>query len=411
MDSDSGLLNNYNHAQILMKSITKSITGRSTLTGFKAVLLFCIAVVVILLIQIDSWSRAGFERIKNNTQQARLIFTLQGIVQQRELIMQRVLNLEVVAERRLQSRRFLSFEPAYLNARQQLSQTYRDKALDDYLNQLDTLAASAQLYYDDLHQQLMTGQAAKAELNTLFLQSCKAVDQVLVLLGKMADVQYRSYKRVVSDYEQSRLSALLGVGGVFVLISLVVLIAIRASNKQFRYVSRLSIIDEVSGIYNRRYFDMVLEEEWKRSMREYTPLSLLMLDIDFFKAYNDTYGHQVGDVCLYSVGKILSAQLQRASDFTARYGGEEFAIVLPNTSLEHARMLAERIRRAVEEARIKSGDDRVSPWLTVSVGVATAMAEFGQLSSGLVRAADNCLYESKRSGRNKVCDRRVKGLE
>jgi len=394
-----------------MKSIPQSISNRATRTGFKAALIFCIAVVVISLIQIDSWSRAGFERIKNNTQQIRLMFTMQDVVQKRELMMQRMLNMQSIAERKQQSTRYERFAPTYLEARQQLSLSVRDKELDRYLSELDTAYGAATLYYKALNEQLLAGQLNKAGLNALFLKSCKATDLVYALLNKMVDVQYRSYGRVVVEYEQSRLSALLSVGGVFVLISLVVVAVVRASNKQFRYVSRLSIIDDVSGIYNRRYFDMVLEEEWKRSMREYTPLSLLMLDIDFFKAYNDSFGHQVGDVCLYSVGKILSAQLQRASDFTARYGGEEFAIVLPNTTLEHARMLAERIRRAVEEARIQSGDDTVSPWLTVSVGVATAMAEYGQLSSGLVRQADNCLYESKRSGRNKVCDRPVGGLE
>ncbi|HED35522.1 MAG TPA: GGDEF domain-containing protein [Gammaproteobacteria bacterium] len=394
-----------------MKSIPQPISRHSSLMSSRAVLLFCIAVIVILLILIDSWSRAGFDRIKNNTQQVRLMLTMQSIVQQRELVMQRMLNAKSVAERERQSRLYNELAPAYLDARQKLATTVRGQVLDDYLKQLDSVVGAAQPFYDDLNELMVAGQADRTEMDALFLQGCEAADRVYELLGQMIEVQHRSYSEVVSDYEQSRLSALLSVGGVFVIISLIVVIAVRASNKQLHYVSRLSIIDDVSGIYNRRYFDMVLEEEWKRSMREYTPLSLLMLDIDFFKAYNDTYGHQIGDVCLYSVGKILSAQLQRASDFTARYGGEEFAIVLPNTTLEHARMLAERIRRAVEEARIRSGDDTVSPWLTVSVGVATAMAEFGQLSSSLVRAADNCLYESKRSGRNRVCDRPVEELE
>ncbi len=398
-----------------MKSIPRSISGpmsiHSSLTGFKAVLLFCIVVVVILLVLIDSWSRSGFDRIKNNTRQVRLMLTMQSIVQQRELVMQRMLHMKSATEREQQSRLFDELAPAYLDARQKLSITVRGQVLDAYLSQLDSVVGAAQPFYEDLNKLLVTEQADRAEMDALFLQGCEAADRIYELLGLMIETQHRSYSEVVADYEQSRLSALLSVGGVFVIISLIVVITVRASNKQLHYVSRLSIIDDVSGIYNRRYFDMVLEEEWKRSMREYTPLSLLMLDIDFFKAYNDSYGHQIGDVCLYSVGKILSAQLQRASDFTARYGGEEFAIVLPNTTLEHARMLAERIRRAVEEARIQSGDDTVSPWLTVSVGVATAMAEFGQLSSSLVRAADNCLYESKRSGRNRVCDRSVEGLE
>jgi diguanylate cyclase (GGDEF)-like protein len=180
---------------------------------------------------------------------------------------------------------------------------------------------------------------------------------------------------------------------------------VRFSSRQYKHVSRLSVVDEVTGTYNRRYFDMIIEEEWKRSMRDYTPISLIMIDIDYFKDYNDKYGHQMGDVCLYSVSKILSGQLKRASDFIARYGGEEFVIVLPNTNAENARLLAGRLRRAVEEARIKAGSEKVSSWVTVSVGVATTTAEFDQAYSVLIKAADSCLYESKSNGRNRVSEK------
>jgi diguanylate cyclase (GGDEF)-like protein len=104
------------------------------------------------------------------------------------------------------------------------------------------------------------------------------------------------------------------------------------------------------------------------------------------------------------VAKIISGQLKRAADFIARYGGEEFAVVLPNTNAENARLLAERIRRSVEEARIQSASDSVSSWVTISVGVATTTAEFSQSSSVLIKAADQAMYKSKQAGRNRVTD-------
>ncbi|MCW8956426.1 MAG: GGDEF domain-containing protein, partial [Gammaproteobacteria bacterium] len=174
---------------------------------------------------------------------------------------------------------------------------------------------------------------------------------------------------------------------------------------------QLSTIDEVTGTYNRRYFDMVLENEWKRSMREYTPLSLIMIDIDFFKAYNDRFGHQLGDVCLFSVASILGGQLKRASDFIARYGGEEFVILLPNTNQEYAAKMAEELRQAVEDSQLQAGKEEVCPWVTVSIGVATTIAGFEQPSSALLRAADQCLYQSKTAGRNQVTVSSLEQLE
>ena len=112
----------------------------------------------------------------------------------------------------------------------------------------------------------------------------------------------------------------------------------------------------------------------------------------------------MGDVCLYSVSKIISGQLKRAADFIARYGPEEFAVVLPNTNAENARLLAERIRRSVEESRIQTADDSVSTWVTVSIGVVTTTAEFNQSSSVLVKSADQAMFRSKQAGRNRVIE-------
>lgn len=392
--------------------LPKFIVGRSTQIGFAIVLLLCLALVWILFIQVDTWSKAGFDLIKNNTQQSQLVITMRDAVQKREMSVQRMMNMPEVFEIDNESLKFSHMAAIYTTAREELLQdTQLDSAMMTSLQQLDDAVSYAQPFQNNLVEALIFDELSQAEVEGILQEGRRAAEKVLFLLDKMVEHQSHSYEKVLADYEQSRRSTLLGIVGVFVLIFLIVLFAIRTSNKQFKQVSRLSIIDEVSGIYNRRYFDMVLEEEWKRSMREYTQISLLMLDIDYFKAYNDTFGHQMGDDCLFTVGKILSGQLKRASDFTARYGGEEFVIVLPNANMEHARLLAERLRRSVEEARIKSGNNAVSPWVTVSIGVATTTAEYGQEYSLLVNAADKCLYESKRNGRNKVTERILDDLD
>lgn len=388
------------------------ITSRSTHFGFAMVILLCGALVWMLFMQIDTWTRAGFELIKNNTQQAQLVLTMRDVVQKRQMSIQRMINMQDIFDRDNEATRFYSMAATYADTREKLLyETRIDDALRKRLQQLDEAVSYTQPYQNNLIETLVFDDISKPEVEAILKEGLKASEKVLILLDKIVESQSYSYQKIIADYERSRQYTLLGVVVVFILVMGIVAFVIRTSSRQFKQISRLSIIDEVSGIYNRRYFDMVLEEEWKRSMRESTQLSLLMLDIDYFKAYNDTFGHQMGDACLFSIAKILSSQLKRASDFTARYGGEEFVIVLPNTNHEHAHLLAERLRRSVESARIKSGNDSVSSWVTVSIGVVTAVAEYGQEPSVLVNAADSCLYESKHRGRNRVTEKRIEKFE
>ncbi|VAW67485.1 GGDEF domain protein [hydrothermal vent metagenome] len=386
------------------------ISSRSTLFGFAVVILLSASIIVALLVQVDLWNRAAFELVKKNTQQVQLVMTMRDAVQKREMTIQRMMNMDDAIERDEESVTFFHMAGVYANARDQLLQISEDAPLLDNLAKLDESVSYAQLFHNNLVEALVFGGIEESDLDAILREGRLASGKVALLLEKIIESQAVSYENVVFNYEQSRRYTLVVIAVIFIIIALVVVYAIRTSGKQFKHVSRLAIIDDVTGTYNRRYFDMVLEEEWKRSMREYTPLSLLMVDIDFFKAYNDSYGHQTGDVCLFSVSEILMSQLKRSSDFTARYGGEEFVIVLPNTQVEYARLLAERIRRSVEEARIKAGNDEVSPWVTVSIGLATTTAEYEQSSGVLIKAADKCLYDSKRAGRNRVTDIMVDAL-
>jgi diguanylate cyclase (GGDEF)-like protein/PAS domain S-box-containing protein len=164
----------------------------------------------------------------------------------------------------------------------------------------------------------------------------------------------------------------------------------------------LSTTDGLTELANRRRFDEFLEREWRRSMREESALSLILMDIDFFKEYNDHYGHLAGDDCLRHVAGVLGRLVQRPGDLVARYGGEEFACILPGTNQEGATELADKIMRSINGLNLPHRTSRVASHLTLSFGVATTVPERGQSPSELIRLADHLLYSAKKEGRNRV---------
>ena len=168
-----------------------------------------------------------------------------------------------------------------------------------------------------------------------------------------------------------------------------------------RSIQDQALSDGLTGIANRRNFDLTLEREWKRAQRSKQPLALLMMDIDHFKGLNDEHGHLTGDACLRDIAGLLRAGLGREADFAARYGGEEFAILLVDTGIEGGRVVAESLRRAVEQYEC-AGPGGSALSFTVSVGVASEVPMQQESSVTLVAAADKALYRAKRSGRNRV---------
>src|SRR5476649_1594496 len=161
--------------------------------------------------------------------------------------------------------------------------------------------------------------------------------------------------------------------------------------------------DGLTGIANRRHFDVAIEREMRRAMRNSSPLSLLMIDIDHFKAYNDHYGHQQGDQCLIEVAAALAGMLKRPCDMMARYGGEEFAMILPETDGEQARRVAEAIRLRTLELALPHAHSGISGGLvSVSIGIATQAADVPVSIAELIGAADRALYCAKRGGRNRI---------
>lgn len=177
---------------------------------------------------------------------------------------------------------------------------------------------------------------------------------------------------------------------------------LKLANEQLIF---LSVQDGLTGIANRRMFDSYMHKEWRRAMREQTPLSVVMLDVDFFKGYNDAYGHQQGDRCLIAVATALQQNVRRPADLAARYGGEEFVLVLPNTPAEGAMLLAERVREGVQALKIEHRASTVSPFVSVSLGVVSAVPSIGENDAGLdafLEAADQGLYLAKHQGRNRA---------
>jgi diguanylate cyclase (GGDEF)-like protein len=165
-------------------------------------------------------------------------------------------------------------------------------------------------------------------------------------------------------------------------------------------LAELSTTDALTGVRNRRYFDQMLEREFNRARREREQLSILMLDIDYFKRVNDEYGHQVGDDALRCVANILREVLYRTTDFVARYGGEEFAIILPNTKVEGAYIVAEKIRKIIANQPFDAAGITFS--ITVSIGIMGDEPSSGISAGFWLKEADDALYKAKKEGRNKI---------
>ena len=175
---------------------------------------------------------------------------------------------------------------------------------------------------------------------------------------------------------------------------------------QMRLIERLSMLDQLTGIPNRRSFDTRLNTEWRRAADSVSRISLIICDIDKFKNFNDTYGHLQGDAVLQTVAETLSKTLTRPQDFAARWGGEEFVALLPNTDMDAALEIAEQIRLNIENTPIRL-EDGSSAKVTLSLGVHTVTPAPGGSTDAFISQADSALYTAKESGRNRVCSTRL----
>ena len=165
----------------------------------------------------------------------------------------------------------------------------------------------------------------------------------------------------------------------------------------------IALIDGLTGVANRRKFDLEISAAWRTCQRNQTPLSLLMLDVDYFKRFNDLYGHQLGDSCLQWVARAIRRPLQRPKDLVARYGGEEFTCILPDTDADGARFIAQQLLDAVAALKLEHADSEVSHLVTISIGAATQLPNLQANPEALIEAADQQLYRAKEEGRARVC--------
>jgi diguanylate cyclase (GGDEF)-like protein len=177
---------------------------------------------------------------------------------------------------------------------------------------------------------------------------------------------------------------------------------LEAANRVFH---QLAIVDSLTQLANRRQFDACLQQEWQRMMREQNPLTLILCDVDFFKNYNDTYGHQAGDECLQKVAHVIGSCVRRSSDLAARYGGEEFAIILPNTPISGAVRIVESIQADVAALQIPHASSAVSEHVTLSLGIVSVSPRVSAAFSpeNLIANVDEALYQAKAQGRDRYC--------
>lgn len=196
-------------------------------------------------------------------------------------------------------------------------------------------------------------------------------------------------------------------GEVEALIGFMFDISERKKNEQelmrlHKELEELSFKDDLTGIANRRMFNSILDKEWARARRNRLPLSLIMLDIDYFKQYNDQYGHIQGDECLKRVGQVLSLAAIRSTDFIARFGGEEFVLVLPETDAKSAEKVAEKCLSLIVEQQIPHARSEVSQVLTASLGVSTTIPSADVEPIAFIDTVDRLLYRAKQTGRNRI---------
>ncbi len=175
-----------------------------------------------------------------------------------------------------------------------------------------------------------------------------------------------------------------------------------ALSKANQELERLATIDSLTQIANRRCFDRALKKAWRILLREQLPLSLLVCDVDFFKLYNDTKGHQAGDECLYQVAQGIKRAVKRPADLVARYGGEEFAVILPNTPGKGAMTVAEQIRLSVKSLSLVHPKSPLGEYVTLSLGVSATIPSHESSPEQLIAAADRALYQAKESGRDRA---------
>lgn len=236
------------------------------------------------------------------------------------------------------------------------------------------------------------------------------------LIAYENDVAKYEHAILLAQYENALIQLFLFLGVILILVmGLAWMIFARIEIQQQQLIEssetlkhlnlkleQASYTDPLTALFNRRYFNVVYEREFKRSLRSNTPFVFMMLDIDFFKQYNDTYGHLQGDLALQAVAKVLKTTLQRPGDYPFRLGGEEFGVILTDTDCKNARIIGEKIRANIEHLKIEHKGSKILPTLSVSIGGICIVPTVNMSEDALIHTADTNLYAAKERGRNQV---------
>ncbi len=220
---------------------------------------------------------------------------------------------------------------------------------------------------------------------------------MIVMEIPFSEIENEAFKHYITN-----MLILLFIFVLFNIILITLLTKEKMLYKANKELSRLSNIDKLTNIYNRRYFDIFIEEQFNIMKRDQKPLSIVMCDIDHFKQYNDTYGHHAGDVCLSLIANTISNNLNRPTDIVARYGGEEFVIVLPNTDIDGAAHIANFILNEIRKLNKNHKSSPTSSIVTLSMGVCTIVPDENNSVIELIKNADEYLYKAKENGRNRI---------
>jgi len=255
---------------------------------------------------------------------------------------------------------------------------------------------------DAYHTIILSGESYIGEMTLLGQSMIVKFSPILDVYGNVvATLFVGHYLTEKASVVQSFIVTGIFLTAFFLGLSILIIsfISIKIANPISKRLDQLHI-DSLTGVYNRRYFDEKLKQMVAAFPRSGDLLSLAMIDIDFFKKYNDTYGHGEGDECLKIVAKALTKAVMRDNDFVARYGGEEFVAVFPNTDEEGAHVVAKRLIESIRECNIPHRENEVADYVTISLGIATAKVDHAKIGEALVKCADEQLYKSKQNGRN-----------
>ncbi len=357
---------------------------------------------IALIWQINRWSIAMHKLVEDSNYQLELVYIMDSSVSSRAFIIYHMLLTDDIFLRDQYFMQYMEHSVHYIDARTKILHLTKNKEVLQNIALLDQIVREFQPLSDELVYSLRDNititpkrQKALHKMQQLHTQIFKQLDTLISLQRRVTRESSLSYANMQNNLW---ITAFIG----FSVILLLGVFFARGLSLRYYQLEKMTVVDELTQIPNRRYMDDILNVEWYRCMRQQSPLSVLLVDIDYFKDFNDKFGHQAGDQCLISIAQILDDNLKRASDFVARYGGEEFIVVLPHTTQNDAQRIAEGLVTSVREEHIPAGNDSVSPWVTVSAGLASIIPNETDNVLQLIKAADRKLYKAKHKGRNQL---------